>query len=507
MRHQIIWALFLCLLCSCKKRINPEPPEKLFDKYRRSVVLIKNTFYYQIDLSNGLTGYFSELENGEISDLTLDKEEMERNATTAYGSGFFIDETGKIATNRHVVNPQIDDQKALAKLKIKFDEIRNQIQEKQAEIADKLYRINRLLAIYYNSLSYSDYQELQQKKLELETEREELSVFDIAFDFQISKSAIKPVSRFLGVAYENTHVTRESDFQECVVIKSSKDDEIDLAVIQLKDKKTPTGIAYFDFTDHNPNIKDGIVEKGEEYDPLKPLKINEPLYMIGFNYGYALANTQDGLKAQFTQGATSQESDGLRVMYTIPTLQGSSGSPVIDKWGNLIAINYAKVSNTQSFNYGILAKHLKSLLTGEETEDNIDHAESPAKKVNDLTSLRSSSNYPKTKIIKGFLNAEQSRDLDEIFSYFSEDLIQYWDMSYPTREQLKARYIDVWSKLITGKNVVERIEEVDPNTFNLYTRYEFTTKTGDHLVKSKITFVFDDENKIVRMIGQENRIY
>lgn len=50
------------------------------------------------------------------------------------------------------------------------------------------------------------------------------------------------------------------------------------------------------------------------------------------------------------------------MMYSIPTLQGSSGSPVINQYGELMAINFAGLSTTQSFNYGIKVNKLKELL-------------------------------------------------------------------------------------------------------------------------------------------------
>ena len=86
------------------------------------------------------------------------------------------------------------------------------------------------------------------------------------------------------------------------------------------------------------------------------------LYMIGYNQGPILANTDTGIKAQITQGNISQNTDDIKIMYSIPALQGSSGSPVLNQYGELVAINFAGLSNTQNFNYGIKVDKLKELI-------------------------------------------------------------------------------------------------------------------------------------------------
>jgi V8-like Glu-specific endopeptidase len=83
--------------------------------------------------------------------------------------------------------------------------------------------------------------------------------------------------------------------------------------------------------------------------------------MESFNLGPTLAITEDGTKSQFNSGAISQKT-GDRIMYSIPALPGSSGSPVVNMKGELVAINYAGLNGTQNFNYGIRVKYLKALI-------------------------------------------------------------------------------------------------------------------------------------------------
>lgn len=77
--------------------------------------------------------------------------------------------------------------------------------------------------------------------------------------------------------------------------------------------------------------------------------------------GTNIGKTKDGLKAQVTSGTISQ-TDKYRILYTIPTLHGSSGSPVLNDNGMLVAINYAGFDSTQGFNYGVKASFLWEMM-------------------------------------------------------------------------------------------------------------------------------------------------
>ena len=97
--------LCILLLVSCDK---PKSPEEIYETQKSGVVLICNEFYYEIVLPNGESIYFTGLDNGKFVSLTGELDEIEKKPNRLNGTGFFIDEYGKILTNRHVVAPEVD---------------------------------------------------------------------------------------------------------------------------------------------------------------------------------------------------------------------------------------------------------------------------------------------------------------------------------------------------------------------------------------------------------------
>ena len=118
------------------------------------------------------------------------------------------------------------------------------------------------------------------------------------------------------------------------------------------------------------------------------------LYMIGYNQGPTLALTNDGIKVQITQGYISQNTDSIKIMYSIPALQGSSGSPVVNQYGELVAINFAGINNTQGFNYGIRVERLREIVNDKSVKDRMTVRQSKNKPINNdsINSIESINN-------------------------------------------------------------------------------------------------------------------
>jgi S1-C subfamily serine protease len=352
---RILFLLLLLSLISCNNIIEPERPEAIFEKYKSSVVLIANQYYYEVTID----GYMYYYSPSSAQKIFTTKEAVLQNLSSSTGTGFIISANGEIITNNHVVNPKDENYK---------EEFFKFAENEKITIIDNISRYNDTIEVIinqYNELSsYMDSSEKDIYKsnynLMLSNKDIWLNYYETLNNIDLNSSTSKVVNHKLGVAFNDTEVTDLADLQECDVIKLSDNEYVDLALIQTKNKTFNTYPAnIFNFNDNNPNVG-ANPEEFAERDILKPININDDVFMIGYNKGFFLANTQLGIKAQFTSGKISQECDGVRILYTIPTLPGSSGSPVVDKWGNLIGVNFAGLTGSQSFNFAVPVAVLKN---------------------------------------------------------------------------------------------------------------------------------------------------
>ena len=369
-----IFFLFLAgllLLTSCNNK-NRDKEQKTValtedQAYKRmgsGVVLVKVDYYYSITFRNQKPLYFSGVsDDGEIQNLTAEEEEIEANQL--FGTGFFVTEDGHIATNAHVVTPIGNAGQAHDVLVEAFSKIAD-------ELKDQINQLNSNIGALEYALKEASADEAWQLNNEYQTKRNERDALQAYVNdierVNISSHAVT-LHKDVSVALNNTFVTASSDFLPCV--PSREDEQHDLALIRLKDKKTPEGCFVFKvpgfrtISQQENNTENGRKTPAPRTISVKP---GDKVYIIGFNYGPALALTDEGIRAQITSGTVSQDGGSDRIMYTTPTLVGSSGAPVINNRGQLVAVNYATITGTQGFNYGIKVKHLTDLLN-----DNGDH--------------------------------------------------------------------------------------------------------------------------------------
>lgn len=370
------WLLLVLMFIGCTPK--EKSAQEIFSECSSGVVMVLNQYYYTIKMPGGVTFYCSGVKDGELQDLTDDLSEIQKKKSTLFGTGFFFSKDGKILTNRHVVKPVIDKTQMKGALQQVLDTYTYFINMRLSEIYDSISSLNAEIASqttpYYDDYgNYVDPQmyggvdvsgleqqvrNLQGEGTQLETAKNSLATIDmseVTIDSQCS----------LGVAYNNTFVSGAKDFTKCVATKVSSDPNVDLAVIQLWGKQAPEKAHIFHFYgEKDPDNKWEqliAVFSGKKEDE-KAVKLQDELYMIGYNEGIQLANTSQGIQAQITSGQVSQNPDQFKILYTIPALPGSSGSPILNKQGDVVAVNYAGLSNTQSFNFGIPYWQVKTFL-------------------------------------------------------------------------------------------------------------------------------------------------
>lgn len=328
-RSYILYFVMLLSFTSCRHAMNSEEINNLVSS---GVLLIYNSYYYSVTLPSGDQLYFCGVDkNGDLVGLTDNEEEAEANAVGSCGTGFFIGDDGLIMTNRHVAYPQVSTDDVRRFLKGLKKSLKAVYREKMNQLSQQFYAYEGQPVVQTQiAQQYSQY----------ETAVEHID------DMDMNDADIK-THPSLYVLYNGEHLLGLQNMHPCSLVAYSEEKNVDLAVIQLDDLTTPEGAYIFQLRD-----------EGDD----KPLTLDQKLYMIGYNYGFDVAMTEQGIYSQCYSGNVTQKSDGVQILYSIPAMHGSSGSPVVDEYGNLVAVNFAGIDITQGFNYGIPSKKVRQFL-------------------------------------------------------------------------------------------------------------------------------------------------
>jgi hypothetical protein len=340
----IFVSFFLIAIASCTR-------VDVYEKYKKSVVMLYNEYLFRLKINNETIYFTYNKTDNKIAEWTENEAEAKQHAMAVFGTGFFCDADGKIATNKHVVYDWFNkDESSVRQIVREWMAQKNLESGLMRDSANS--NLNAWSGYYYGGRAQTQ-EETDNAKIQLGYWKDTVAKYDQSEKYWEGMLSAMPDAKFdvetifLGYAMDGSYATKASDFKECQILKVSDVDDIDLAIIQTTDRKVPAEIGgYFNLHDIDDNYQ---------------LKVGEPVSLIGYNYGPEIASTKQGLKIQQNPGSISQESDGTKILYSVPVLPGSSGSPVFNKDGNLVAINFEGIANTQSFNYGILAKHLKAL--------------------------------------------------------------------------------------------------------------------------------------------------
>lgn len=325
----------LLLVASCQQK---KSAEQLYTERASGVVLIKAKYYFVAKFEGGGTFYFNQIhkdDDGEynIDNLALSYDDLE--VEPSFGTGFIVSHEGEIITNRHVVSGDhpLDIvgrtferyiERLISHVQGRIDGMRDEEQELLAQLRAVFVGDSRAEGVI------ARYRELDVKRKKLISLLRELRA-------QRNKACRVELVTDIGVAYNDDILGKAYEFKPCVLRHVADGEDLDLALIQLKKKKTPQGKYVFSL---------------EDYTNYEDLELGQRLYMIGYNAGLVVANTADGIKAQVTSGEVSQKPTSERILYSIPLMAGSSGSPVIDEYGRLVAVNFASFRGSDNFNVG-----------------------------------------------------------------------------------------------------------------------------------------------------------
>jgi pSer/pThr/pTyr-binding forkhead associated (FHA) protein/V8-like Glu-specific endopeptidase len=152
----------------------------------------------------------------------------------------------------------------------------------------------------------------------------------------------------ISVAVNGTH----ADFKPCAILEISEKEEIDIAVIQMKSHTLPDGVK---------NIVD--LDKAVVND--EKIVLGTPIYTIGFPAGLKVGSTPQGIQANNQRGEISQLRGKYEFEHNAKIAGGASGSPIFDKYGDLIGIVYAafkpEIAGNVDYNLAIKAKYAVEL--------------------------------------------------------------------------------------------------------------------------------------------------
>ena len=112
------------------------------------------------------------------------------------------------------------------------------------------------------------------------------------------------------------------------------------------------------------------------------------------------------------------------------------------------------------------------------------------------------SNEAINEILVNFYDAEASRDFNRIAYYYSDNVTRYYDLNYPSINEIKKRYNSSWNLTSGNTNTVKAVN-IYPDGKNIIAKVTldytcFVNKTQEYKTLQNIesTFVFDQDGKI-----------
>ncbi|MCO4293495.1 serine protease [Solitalea sp. MAHUQ-68] len=325
----------------------------IYEKYKNSVVLVANSYVYEVSIKGSEPIQFTVTDGGEIAPY----DQYANNPITITGTGFFVSKDGKLVTNRHVASPWT------VNASNDFSAIKATISYMVPDDIEPAQIANYIKQHWTDEITEGNEDEWEaiQSSPDSSVAKADSSSSDITINIPERKThhsldtnqiSIKGKIVRLGIAMHNSKAKNVEDFIPCEFISQSEDPNVDVAILQTLSHNLPSKVK---------NIIDLSLAANDDTE----IKPGAKAVMIGYPMGMQLAGTIKGIKVQVYEGEVNKESDGFAVQYNITSTHGASGSPVFDDCGRLIAVNFAGYDQAQGFNFGVVAKYALALYENE----------------------------------------------------------------------------------------------------------------------------------------------
>lgn len=316
---------------------------KIYDAYKDAVVMVKHRY-----------GYFAKIKGKEIQ-LNV----PEATEETLYGTAFFVDKNGNMISNSHVLQPWSTSENR-ERILTNTENFKRKIASiLTTDISEDGYETfvasnwGNASSEYDGEGDGGDYDEGAGEDFVSSSDAAAVDTVDASVDIAasipqkeyVSEDEIQVYMKTLDIAVALHDSTDE--WLPCTIEKVAEDEGVDLGILQLSNKTTPNTVVNI------INLENSVTDD-------KALKPGEKAVMIGYPLGEDLALTNSGMKVQLYNGQISKESDGTKIQYSVTSTHGASGAPVFNSCGQLIAVNFSGVEQVQGFNFGIVAKQIRS---------------------------------------------------------------------------------------------------------------------------------------------------
>lgn len=296
-------------------------PEEIYSRYKKSVVLIAMQYHFK-----------ATVDGEDLSDI-LDDPDFDvmswyngkiiwNQPSIGTGTGFFVSDDGKIVTCNHVVSDYEN---------------------------------------YKDSIEFRLRDAFRNKQNEINTYAALAAMFGVdattnKWSYLADHLKVERVVDFVRIAMNDTRIQSLDDMLPCSIIKTSKDADVDAAVIQLNSKKTPAEVVYF--VDIPGSMKSDNTSKVK-------FVMGNDVYSIGFPLSLAVGQTNIGIEATNQHGTITQECGEYTYGHDINIHHGASGSPVFDNHGRFAGIVNAGFminGSAQGYNKAVKPEHVARLL-------------------------------------------------------------------------------------------------------------------------------------------------